>query len=169
MTPDDRDDRDDFDDRPRRRRARPTSSGGRTWLILVGVGCVVVFGCGGLIAAGVVWGFRAFGTDLPAASAAASAFLDHLQRGQPDNAYAAASDGFRSRQTAEQFRAFVGRFETLTTHTSRNTNGFRLFANPGGKQAFIQVTLHAPNNAMTCTLMLVDEGGTWRVDSITVP
>jgi len=160
MTPDDR------GDRPRR--TRPASAG-RVWLLVGGVGCVVVLGCGGLITAGVYWGVRAFQTDLPAAAAAADAFLDFLQRGRTDDAYAATSAGFRGDQTPEQFRAFVGRFETLAAHTSRTTNGVRLFHGPEGKQVFVQVTLHAPNNATTCTLLLVDEGDAWRVERITVP
>ena len=157
----------DDDDRPRRPR-RVRASAGTPWVLLAGVGCVVLLVCGGLVGVGVMWAARVFTTDLPAADAAASHFLDLLRENRLDDAYAAASDGFKARESPEQFRAFVGRFETLTTATSRTTNGFRIFQGADGKQAFLQVTLHAPNNATTCTLTLVEEGG-WKVDRITVP
>lgn len=165
---DERDDR-EYDDRPPRRRRARAAAGGPNWLLWGGVGCVLVAGCGGLLAVGVAFGVRAFVTDLPAATAAADRFLDHLRQNRIDDPYAATTAGFKGRQSADQFRAFVGRFETLTTATSRTTNGFRIFHGPAGKQAFLQVTLHAPNNATTCTLTLVDEGGAWKVDNLTVP
>ncbi|MBO0699376.1 MAG: hypothetical protein J2P46_13350 [Zavarzinella sp.] len=109
------------------------------------------------------------GTDVPAANNAASQFLDLLQQGRLDEAYAATSTGFRARESPEQFKAFLKQYQALTGGTSRTGNGVRVFQNPSGKQAFVQVTVHAPSNATTCTLVLVEEGGGWRVDRITVP
>ncbi len=44
-----------------------------------------------------------------------------------------------------------------------------IYSGTNGKQARIQMTLQAPNNATTCTLILVDEGGAWKVNQISVP
>jgi hypothetical protein len=48
-------------------------------------------------------------------------------------------------------------------------NWFHMSNFNGVKQARIQMTLNAPNNATTCTLILVQEGGEWKVKEITVP
>ncbi|MDB5311520.1 MAG: hypothetical protein JWO38_5722 [Gemmataceae bacterium] len=161
----------DYDDRENSPRARrPGNRSNRSlWLVLGGIGCVVVLGCGGLIAAGLIWGLQAFTTDLPAATAAAEEFLDLLQQNRIDDAYAATSAGFQARQDREQFAAFVKRFETFTKFTSRSLTGARFFQNNNKKQVIVKMTLHAPNNAMTCTLELVQEDGVWKVDKITVP
>ncbi|MBX9624605.1 MAG: hypothetical protein K2X82_12425 [Gemmataceae bacterium] len=169
--PDDRDDRDwDGRDRPRRRRPRPRAGSNRpVWIALGAVGCLVLAGCAGLIGLFGFWGFKAVTADLPAATAAADGFLDRLKQGKVDEAYQATTARFRAGQTPDQFAAFVARHETLTRHTTRTTNHFGLFQGPGGKQARLQTTLQAPNNATTCTVVLAEEDGAWKVDQFTVP
>ena len=170
------------DERPRRNRDRDRdpdreydrgpsrgSSNRTTWIILGAAGCGLVLVCSGALALLVVWGFKSFTTDFPAAQAAADQFLDKLQADKVNDAYALTSTKFHAEQSREQFEGFVKRFETLTRHTSRTQNGFRLFQGPDGKRASIQMTLNAPNNAMTCTLVLTEEAGTWKVEMITVP
>jgi hypothetical protein len=125
--------------------------------------------CGGGLAALVGWGIRGFVKDLPAATAVSDQFFDALQQGRIDDAYALTSAKFRAEQNREEFAQFLKKFETLTRHTSRTQNGFRIFHDGSGKRAFIQTTLHAPNNALTCTLVLIEEAGTWKVEQLTVP
>jgi hypothetical protein len=168
---DDRDpDEADREDRPHRYRRRVGGGSNRTlWLVFGGAGCVAVLGCGGVIALVVFWVIPVVTTDFPAANAAAEQFLDLLQQNRVDDAYAATSPGFQSRQSREEFARYVKRFETFTRHTSRTTTGVRVVQNNGRKEAFIQMTLQAPNNAMTCTLELVEADGVWEVDKITIP
>jgi hypothetical protein len=77
---------------------------------------------------------NAFTRELLPAQEAADRFFDRLQGGQTGEAYELTSAGFRRGQSAEEFAAYVKRFETLTRHTTRTTNGARLFQGPGGKQ-----------------------------------
>lgn len=161
-------DNDEYDRRePRERPAR--ASNRSLWLALGAVGCVTVLGCAGGIGAFAYWGFRAFTADLPPAQATADRFLDLLKDEKIDAAYDLTSPGFRAGQSPAEFAAYVKRFETLTRHTTRTQNGVRLFHDASGKRVFVQTTLSAPNNALTCTLVLVEVDGTWRVDKITVP
>ncbi len=163
----DSDDLDDARDRDRPSRRRKSSSG-PLLLILGGVGCVILLGCGGLIAV-AIWGFSTLATQLPQATDAANEFLSQLQQNQVDGAYALTSTDFRRRNTQEQFADFVKKFEMFGKHTSRELNGANLFQNQSGKQVIIKMTLHSPNNAMTCTLELVEEEGAWKVNKLTVP
>jgi hypothetical protein len=173
---------DDEYDRPRRERngaderdhgtdhpPRRGSSGRSTWLVLGAAGCVLVLVCSGALAALVYWGFRSFTTDIPAAQEVADRFLDHVRAGKLDDAYALTSSDFRAEYDRERFAEFIKKFDTFGRHTSRTQQGFRLFHDGNGKHVFIQTTLNAPNNAMTCTLVLIEKEGVWKVDKITVP
>lgn len=160
--PDERDR--DYDRGPSRR-----SSNRSLWIVLGTVGCGLLLMCSGAIAVAVFWGVRSFTTDAPAAQAVADEFLDRLRENKLDDAYALTSRQFRAEQSREQFADFVRQFETLTRHTSRTRNGFRLFQDGRGKRVFIQTTLNAPNNAMTCTLVMIEEAGAWKVEKVTVP
>jgi hypothetical protein len=150
------------------RTARPRSSW-TLWIVLGAVGCVTVIGCLGLLAMAGYFGYRAFATDMPAARDVADQFLDLLQENKIDEAYHLTSPGFRRRQDAAQFARFIQDFESFTRHTSRTQNGIRLFQDGSGKRVFIQMTLNAPKNAMTCTVVLIEDGGDWLVDQITMP
>jgi hypothetical protein len=168
------------DDRPRRGRnwddernsdsgPRRSSSNRNTILVLCAAGCGLVLLCSGLIAAALIWGLRSVATDVPAAQTVADQFLDQLQQGQLDGAYALTSTKFRAEYDRKQFEEFIKKYESFTHHTSRTEQGFRLFQDGNGKHVFFQKTLNTPNNAMTCTLVMIEEAGNWKVEKITVP
>lgn len=167
----DRDDRerdyDDRDDRPRRGR-RPPRSDNSCLFIGLGIGCVVVLGCGGLFAVGLYWGMNAF-KQLPEAIDAADRFLAQLQHNQVTEAYELTSREYRARNTPEQFEEFIKEYKIFTHHASRQTGGANIFQNNAKTQAIIHMTLKSPDNALTCTLTLVQEDGEWKVDKLTVP
>ena len=172
---------DEYDERPRRGRAPdaderdsdrrpPRGSSNRTvWLVLGAAGCGLLLVCSGPIAV-VIWMVKSFATDIPVAQGAADQFLNCLQGGRIDDAYALTSTQFRAKQSPEQFAGFVTQFETFTRHTSRTQTGTRmLLPHDRGKHVYIQMTLNAPNNAMTCSLVLIKEAGVWKVEKLTVP
>jgi hypothetical protein len=144
-------------------------SGNKVILIVLaivgGIGLVMVAACAGC----GIWAFKSFTKDIPPAQASADAFLDDLKAGRIDAAYASTSNGFRAAQTLDQFRDFVKRLDTLKSQTSRSTVSSRLFQGTGGKQVTLIMTLHAPNNAMSCTLIMVEENGQWKVERLSVP
>ncbi len=150
------------------RGGRP-SSNKSLWIILGAVGCVSLLGCLGLVALAGYWGFKAFTNDIPAAQTAADQFLSVLKEGKIEDAYASMSADYRAKHSPEQFAAFLKKIETFTRHTSRTRNGVRMHQDGSGKRVYIQMTLKAPNNATTCTLVMVEQDGTWKVDGITVP
>jgi|GEM_PF-6731697 len=151
-------------------REPPRSSSNRSvWLILLAGGCGMFLLCGGGIVAFVIWGVSSFTKDFPAAQAVADQFLERLREGKIDDAYALTSPEFRAQMSQEQFGEFMKKHETFTRQTSRTQNGFRVIHDGGGKRVFIQMTLRSPNNAMTCTLVLIEEGGSWKVQKLTVP
>jgi hypothetical protein len=162
----------EFDDSeqptPRRRRPRPNRSNRNLWVILGGIGCLVLLVCGGLVAM-VFWGVSAFTKDLPEVERASTEFFDAIKAGNLEIAYGKTTAAYQAQNPPDQFAAFIRRFETLSKHTTRTMNGLNIFTGTGGKQARIQMTLNAPNNATTCTLILVDEAGVWKINQISVP
>ena len=165
----DRRDRDEPDDRDRDREPPRGSSNRSVWLILGAVGCGLFLVCSGLVVAAIMWGARSFTTDMPAAQAVGDQFLDHLRENKLDAAYALTSTRFRADHSREEFAEYIKKFETFSRHTSRTRNGFRLHHDTSGKRVYLQFTLNAPNNAMTCTLVLIEEADGWKVEKITVP
>ena len=159
MEPDDRD-----EPAPQRRR----SSNKTTWVILGvvgGLGVVVLAACGlgGFVA------FRSITTDIPPAQAAADAFLADLQAGRIDAAYAGTSSTFKSGQAEPQFREFVNRFTMLKTQTSHSYENSVINYTPAGKRAVLKATLRSPDNALSCTIIVLQENGQWKVESIRIP
>ncbi len=157
------------EERPRRAGGPAPGSNNSACIIISSIGCLLCLGCVGLVAFAGYFGFKAFTTDMPAAQAVANQFLDLIQQNKIDEAYALTSPAFRTRLNPEQFGEFLKQFETFTKHTSRSQNAVRIFEDGRGKRVYLQLTLHAPNNAMTCTLEMVAEAETWKVNSITVP
>lgn len=162
------DDRDDYD-RPRRRPARGTNT--TVWIVLGVIAAVLLLGaiaCGGLF----YMGFRAakdmVGT-IGNATGAAETFLNQLQANQVSAAYQSTSQAYRAAHTPEQFAKFVAQYPMLTGHTTRAATTFNMMQVNGKQQFRIQYNLTGPNNATTCTLIMVEENGTWVVDSFTVP
>jgi hypothetical protein len=60
------------------------------------------------------------------------------------------------------------RLDTLKSQTSRSTVSSRLDQGIGGKQVTLIMTLHAPNDAMSCELTMVEENGQWKVERLSV-
>jgi hypothetical protein len=164
----DYDDREDVERDSDRYPRREKSSSNSLLLILGGIGCAVLLGCGGLIALGI-WGISKVATEITPATEAANQFLDHLQKNQIDRAYDLTSRDFRGHTTKEQFADYVKRFEMFGKHTSREASSTYIFKNQNGTQATIKMTLKSPNNAMTCTVVLVPEQDSWKVNSLNVP
>jgi len=148
---------------------RPAGSGKKPLFtilaILGGLGVLMIVVCGGCS----IWLFKSIATDIPPAQAAADAFFDDLKADRVDAAYAATSSAFKSTESPEKFREFVKRFDTLKTQTSRSFTNSMVHHGTGGKQVNLKMTLHSPNNAMSCTLIMVDENGQWKVQRLNVP
>ena len=123
---------------------------------------IVCGGCG-------IWLFKSIATDIPPAQAAANVFMDDLKADRVDPAYASTSSGFKSTESLEKFRDFVKRLDTFKTQTSRSFDSSMIHHGTYGKQATLKMTLHAPNNAMSCTLTMVEENGQWKVQRLNVP
>ena len=168
------DDRDRDDERENDRRSRrrddppPRSSSKPLFMILGGIGCVFLLCCGGLTGVGI-WGFNAFKTQLEPAIATSNEFLDLLQEKQRDEAYAMTSSGFRARTSETQFAEFLKKFEMFSQATSRSLTSANILQDQSGSQVVVKMTLNSPNNAMTCTLILVKEQESWKVENLTVP
>lgn len=162
---------DEYDDEPRDRRPPERGTNTTLWIVLAVIGGVFLLGalaCGGLM----YFGFRTAQTvigDMTAATGAAETFLNQLQANQATAAYQSAGQTFKAAQTPEQFAQFVAKHPMLTGHTSRVANGFNMMQVNGVNKYRVQYTLSGANNSTTCTLMLVQENGTWVVESLTVP
>jgi hypothetical protein len=135
--------------------------------ILGGLGLIAVLVCAGF----GYWVYKGAAADFAIADPSAQTFLDRVRDGQFQTAYQSTSQSFRAAQTLDEFIGFINRHATFKSHTSRTLQDWRVRTYPGtGKKlATIQVTLRAPDNATTCTLVLVEEGGQWKVEKLTVP
>jgi hypothetical protein len=147
-------------------------SGNRTvlvvLLIVAAVLLIVGLACAGLVAL-AVWGVNMAMTQMTALTTTTDAFLNDLQANRVQAAYDQTSQGFHARLSREQFAALVKKYPALTTWTSRSYNGFQVNTTPGSARATVRVTLVGPNNSLSCTLVLVEEGGQWKVDDLTAP
>jgi hypothetical protein len=150
-------------DEPRRKSSNKT-----VWIIL-GIGgavlLVIVVACAGF----GFWAMKSLTTDLPAAQASCDAFFDLLKADRVDAAYASTTKGFQSTTTTEKFREFVERYATLKAHNSRTFGNGNIFQGTGGKQATLHVTLLSANNATSCTVILMQEDGQWKVHQVNIP
>lgn len=171
--PDDRDhlDADEFEsDRPSRsRRSRPDRPKGTIPWVLGAIICLSVVVCGGLTCFGGAWMLKTFVRQLPQVTSTTDLFLDRLQHGQLEAAYELTSRSYHQQNSRQQFEDFVKHFEMFTAHKTRTVNRTFIRTNQSGTEATVGMTLQTPNNAMTCTLILVQEADEWRVDRITVP
>jgi len=145
------------------------NSGNKTLLIIVAIGgpfLVLCATCDGIFG----WSaYKGITTDLPAAEASADAFFDLLKAGKIDEAYASTTPKFQTVSTIEAFREFVGKFSILKSHNTRTYGNTRIFDGPEGKEATLQVTLFAENNALSCTIFLRPINGQWKVHHLNVP
>jgi len=157
----------DYDDRERSH-GKKSSSTGTVLLIVGGIGCLVVLVCGGLIGLGI-WAFTNMATKLTPAIVKAEEFMGDLQQNQIDRAYSLTSKEYQKQNSSAQFADYIKKFEMFTKHTSRSITSTFLNQNQAATQVTIQMTLNSPNNAMTCTLILIEEQDTWKISSLSVP
>ena len=133
--------------------------------IVGGLILLLGLGCGGLL----FWGLRTVGKELPVVRAEADAFLDDLNAGRLDDAYARTAQGFRDAQTFDQFKEFVTRFSVLTTHTSRSITGLHLHHQPGQTTPTVRVTVLGGSNSLSFTLIFVPESEAWKMQRLNIP
>jgi hypothetical protein len=165
-------DRDGYEDERHDDRRRPTRGSNSTlWIVLGVLGGLFVLAiavCGGLAYFGFQTAKDMVG-QFTVATGAAEQFLDKLQANQIPAAYQSTSTSFRAGMSQEKFEKFVAQYPMLTGHTGRTAGTFNMMQVNGVNKFRIQYTLTGPNNGTTCTMMLVEENGTWVVDSLTVP
>lgn len=147
-------------------------SGNRTVLLVVllvaGVLLLGGLACGGLVAL-AVYGVNMAVTQMATLTTTTDAFLNDLQANRVQAAYDQTSGGFHQRLSPEQFAALVKKYPALTTWTSHSYGGFQVNTTPGAARVTVRVTLVGPNNSLSCVLVLVEEGGQWKVDDRTLP
>lgn len=168
----------DYDDDPddsraeRRRRERDDQPHGASnrplFIILAITGGILLLCCGGLFGVGAYL-IGSLSKELPQATSTADEFLDLLQEKKLDKAYRMTSADYRAKNTLEQFTDYVNKYEMFEKHTSRTTNGVNILQNGVKKEMFVKMTLQSPNNAMNCTLELIEESDGWKVEKFTVP
>ena len=103
------------------------------------------------------------------AQAAATAFMDDLGSGRVDAAYQSTAPAFRAKVSPEAFAALVARYPVLSNQTNRTFGGMRVYQQPQGLRAIIQVSASNPNNSISMTLVLIKVGGRWQVESVNLP
>jgi hypothetical protein len=54
-------------------------------------------------------------------------------------------------------------------HTLRTVSGTNVFQNQSRTYVAFKMTLHSSNNAMNCTLVLIEEKDGWKIEKLTVP
>ena len=157
------DEDDDYEYEPIRRK-----SSNRTLFIVLGVVggmlLLVILVCAGLI----YWGATRF-SQFSVPTAEADRFLDDLKLGQLNNAYARTSRAFQTQQTLAQFQNFIKQFPAFTNQSSRTYTGFNVVSGAGGSRATLHATVFGPGISVSFTLFLVEEGGQWKVDQLTIP
>ncbi len=101
------------------------------------------------------------------ADGAAQMFLNDMAAGQLDAAYNSATPAFRARQPLAQFKTFVTQHPLLTKYTDVQLNPANPAA-PGAQRLSLQYTLTG-DGMISATFQLVNQGGQWVVDGLTVP
>jgi hypothetical protein len=175
---------DEDDDRPR----RPRKKAGASTLVkvIVGAGAVLALGVGGctlIVGLEFYQGVKERSkarSELNAATTAET-FLEHIQEGRPDAAYAATTDHFRVTMDRAQFGEFIAAHPILIDHTFHNPKmllpdgpvpgkGFVAYFNllfsgePTDEQKKDPKFVTEAEVAVTMSA----EGGVWRVDAISV-
>lgn len=123
---------------------------------------VLCAGCG-------IWMYKSFTRDIPPAQTAANAFLDDLKADRIDAAYAGTSSTFKSAESLDQFREFVKKYDGFRTNVSRSFDFKQINQTTSGKRVNFKMTLTSPNNALSCSLTMLEENGQWKVERLTVP
>lgn len=144
------------------------SSTGKTVLIIALIGCgglvVLALACGGI----GYWYYQKSQKDMPAAQAAAEAFLDALKAHKIDAAYDQTSSAYQKTMPKDQFANYLKAFPALTDWTSRSVQlGFAVPVKDSG-MANVIMQLQSKQGPKMCTIMLMKEGNDWKVQQITV-
>lgn len=135
--------------------------------ILIGVGITVALGvcgvgsCVALVGGGAFFAYQAL--DAPAQEA--NQFLEDLAQGRIDQARERTSKRFRAAHTLDAFRTLVQQHSVLLEkHQSISLPGRGLI----NDRARIGGVLQQASGQVGVELELVEEGGTWRVDLLSV-
>jgi hypothetical protein len=142
--------------------------GSSTWKY-VGIGCAILaliaacsltacFACAG---AGIGAGIAA--TEEPAN--ATRSFFGHVRAGQIELAHAETSSGLRARYDVAQLRAALAGMPELAASTDQTISQRNVQA---GVSATMGGTLEGPSGGTSFSATLVQEGGVWRIDGLTV-
>jgi hypothetical protein len=142
--------------------------GSSTWKY-VGIGCGILaliaacslgvcFACAGVgIGAGIA------ATEEPAN--ATRSFFGHVRAGQIELAHAETSSRFQASHSVEQLRAGLAAMPELAASTDQTISQRNVQA---GGSATMGGTLEGPSGRTSFTATLVQEGGVWRIDGLTV-
>lgn len=128
-------------------------------LALIGVcslGTCVVF-CGGAIGAGVA------AMEPPAE--ATRAFFGAVRSGNVATAYAQTATSYQAGHTMDQFQASLATMPELAASTDQTISNRNVQAGLGATMAG---TLQGPGGDTSFTAHLVEEGGGWHIDTLTV-
>lgn len=141
--------------------------GSSTWKY-VGIGCgilalIAVCGigtcaitCGGAIGAGVA------AMEPPAE--ATRTFFGSVRGGDVAGAYAQTASSYQSSHTLEQFQASLATMPEIAASTDQTISNRNVQAGFGATMAG---TLQGPSGSTPFSAHLVDEGGTWHIDTLT--
>jgi hypothetical protein len=161
----------DYGDRLEQRPDRRPNSNRTLWIVLGvagGGGLLVLMACAGLIGYSP-WMANESIEPLGVARATADMFLAQLQSNAITKSSYTTSQNSQATNTRKQFTQFVATHPTTTKHTRRTETSHTMFQVNGVTRVRVQYSLTGPNNATTCTLVLIEENGAWVVDSFTVP
>lgn len=142
--------------------------GSSTWKY-VGIGCgilALIAACS--LGACVVCAGAGIGAGIAATEEPANAtrsFFGHVRAGQIELAHAEASSGFRARYDVEQLRASLAAMPELAASTDQTISQRNVQA---GASATMGGTLQGPSGTTSFSATLVQEGGVWRIDGLTV-
>lgn len=144
------------------------SEGSNTWKY-VGIGCGIlaligacslgtcVIFCGGAIGAGIA------ATEAPAE--ATRAFFDAVRGGNAATAYAQTATSYQASHTMDQFQAGLASMPELAASSDQTISNRNVQA---GQGATMGGTLQGPSGMTPFSAHLVEEGGGWHIDELTV-
>lgn len=141
---------------------QPRSKRRRIVAIILGVGgagALLCCGCGGCFV------YDIGRHELPAARAAANAFYDDLQAGRITDAYASTATALKESASEEQFRKLLASDVAAAQrgHTHRTMSKGRVYAELSGVKFEFRVAVRGPGGTGTSTVLMINEGGTWKV------
>jgi hypothetical protein len=131
---------------------------------LTGGGVFMMLACGGLIYLGMK-GLQ----EIPKVTASADGFMDLIKLDQVDQAYKLTTKEFQAKTNLEQFRSLIAKYPAFSKQTSRVMTGARIYSTGQGVRGYLQYQVANPNNSLLVNLILKDENGSWKVESLNLP